>query len=266
MGLLVNKINESSRSRNHFAGAGRRASLPPRQTGRRRFDRPFDGLRVVSVVEPLRPRACRGAGGRPVDSRALERRCRTVLIDLDSALLTSRHPHPLRHEPTSHENRLDLVGSTWIRPFPPASRYACSIRRVRACGMLAAVHARGEPHRIPPPVSRSLGFTQCTTRQGSSNRRGAHCMEQEPQIAWIRLDSLGFAWIRLDSLGFAWIRLDRLDRLDRSDSLDAQRGSASWIVAERSLHGGRSLKFARITRQPKPFAVLCLLLSPCYLR
>jgi hypothetical protein len=30
------------------------------------------------------------------------------------------------------------------------------------------------------------------------------------------------------------------------DSLNAQRGSAPWIVAERSLHGGRSLKFTLI--------------------
>jgi hypothetical protein len=34
--------------------------------------------------------------------------------------------------------------------------------------------------------------------------------------------------------------------LIRSDSVNAQRGSAPWIVAERSLHGGRNLKFTLI--------------------
>jgi hypothetical protein len=38
---------------------------------------------------------------------------------------------------------------------------------------------------------------------------------------------------------------------DRFDSLNAQRGSAPWIVAERSLHGGRSLKFAMISHNQR---------------
>lgn len=54
MGLPVKQNNTHPGKRSHYWLVD---DLPPRQTGRRRFDRPFDGPRAVRVVEPLRARA-----------------------------------------------------------------------------------------------------------------------------------------------------------------------------------------------------------------
>ena len=77
----------------------------------------------------------------------------------------SRHLSPLRHEPASHQNRLDLVGFTWIRPpslkSVRASRHPCPLRheptsrqnRLDLVGFtwIRSSSLKRSP-RFPPPV------------------------------------------------------------------------------------------------------------------
>jgi len=183
MGLLVNKKNASSRNRNHFAGILASAGASSSDQRRRHFDGPFDGLRLVSVVEPIKALRIPGAGGRQGDRRALERRCPTIgqpltswiWLDLpgfghfkrpdprapqseirDPQSGRSRHPRPVRHEPMSHKNRLDWVECT-TRQRSLNRRECTSRERIVQRGAPTAWNAlRNSVERAPDslPVSR----------------------------------------------------------------------------------------------------------------
>jgi hypothetical protein len=105
----------------------------------------------------------------------------------------------------------------------------------------------------PPPRTAAKQFQSPIQNQVPPDPR----LSISAENGWIYFDSVGFTPIepsrcnRFRICGFVILvssfvispLRSRQFALIYFDSVNAQRGSAPWIVAERSMHGGRSLKF-----------------------